>query len=287
MMNKTNKYTFSGHESFPCKALWLKKGFDFVVDGNKWSSPNSVVKLGVGKNMVASIRFWMKAFNLVENDNLTSIANLLLNDENGFDPYLEDLGTLWLLHYLLVSTGEATLYNLFFTRFQRERTLFERQQVVALVKRCMTEDNKLKGYNENTVKKDVAVLLQNYLRPYKSMSMEDYSALLIDLDLIRQTSDNKMFTFNIEGKAQLPLDILLYAILQEKGTDNTVDYDTLQTVGLMFCLTDMELIDMLMSLQAKYPQILRYTDTAGLRQVQLLHNITPYDVLNNYYNEKL
>lgn len=183
MMNKTNKYTFSGHESFPCKALWLKKGFDFVVDGNKWSSPNSVVKLGVGKNMVASIRFWMKAFNLVENDNLTSIANLLLNDENGFDPYLEDLGTLWLLHYLLVSTGEATLYNLFFTRFQRERTLFERQQVVALVKRCMTEDNKLKGYNENTVKKDVAVLLQNYLRPYKSMSMEDYSALLIDLDL--------------------------------------------------------------------------------------------------------
>lgn len=96
-----------------------------------------------------------------------------------------------------------------------------------------------------------------------------------------------MFTFNIEGKAQLPLDILLYAILQEKGTDNTVDYDTLQTVGLMFCLTDMELIDMLMSLQAKYPQILRYTDTAGLRQVQLLHNITPYDVLNNYYNEKL
>lgn len=286
-MNKTNKYTFSGHESFPCKALWLKKGFDFVVDGNKWSSPDSVVKLGVGKNMVASIRFWMKAFNLVENDNLTSIANLLLNDENGFDPYLEDLGTLWLLHYLLVSTGEATLYNLFFTRFQRERTLFERQQVVALVKRCMTEDNKLKGYNENTVKKDVAVLLQNYLRPYKSMSMEDYSALLIDLDLIRQTSDNKMFTFNIEGKAQLPLDILLYAILQEKGTDNTVDYDTLQTVGLMFCLTDMELIDMLMSLQAKYPQILRYTDTAGLRQVQLLHNITPYDVLNNYYNEKL
>ena len=286
-MNKTNKYTFSGHESFPCKALWLKKGFDFVVDGNKWSSPDSVVKLGVGKNMVASIRFWMKAFNLVENDNLTSIANLLLNDENGFDPYLEDLGTLWLLHYLLVSTGEATLYNLFFTRFQRERTLFERQQVVALVKRCMTEDNKLKGYNENTVKKDVAVLLQNYLRPYKSMSMEDYSALLIDLDLIRQTSDNKMFTFNIEGKAQLPLDILLYTILQEKGTDNTVDYDTLQTVGLMFCLTDMELIDMLMSLQAKYPQILRYTDTAGLRQVQLLHNITPYDVLNNYYNEKL
>lgn len=286
-MNKTNKYTFSGHESFPCKALWLKKGFDFVVDGNKWSSPDSVVKLGVGKNMVASIRFWMKAFNLIENDNLTSIANLLLNDENGFDPYLEDLGTLWLLHYLLVSTGEATLYNLFFTRFQRERTLFERQQVVALVKRCMTEDNKLKGYNENTVKKDVAVLLQNYLRPYKSMSMEDYSALLIDLDLIRQTSDNKMFTFNIEGKAQLPFDILLYAILQEKGTDNTVDYDTLQTVGLMFCLTDMELINMLMSLQAKYPQILRYTDTAGLRQVQLLHNITPYDVLNNYYNEKL
>mgnify|MGYP000905812658 FL=1 len=50
-----NKYTFSGHESFPCKALWLKKGYDFALENNDWNELYSIVKLGVGKNMVASI----------------------------------------------------------------------------------------------------------------------------------------------------------------------------------------------------------------------------------------
>lgn len=56
------KYTFSGHESFPCKSLWLKKGFDFCQQGGSFSSPQAVVSLGVGKNMVTSINYWMKAF---------------------------------------------------------------------------------------------------------------------------------------------------------------------------------------------------------------------------------
>ena len=34
-----NKYTFSGHESFPCKSLWLKKGYDFVVEGKDFNKP--------------------------------------------------------------------------------------------------------------------------------------------------------------------------------------------------------------------------------------------------------
>lgn len=28
-------FTFSGHESFPCRSLWLKKGYDFVVQDYK------------------------------------------------------------------------------------------------------------------------------------------------------------------------------------------------------------------------------------------------------------
>ncbi len=52
-----NKYIFSGHESFPCKSLWLKKGYDFVVQENDFNSQDAVIKLGVGKNMVASIRY--------------------------------------------------------------------------------------------------------------------------------------------------------------------------------------------------------------------------------------
>ena len=45
------RYTFSGHESFPCKSLWLKKGYDFVVQGKNFNNPDAVIDLGVGKNM--------------------------------------------------------------------------------------------------------------------------------------------------------------------------------------------------------------------------------------------
>ena len=58
----TQRYSFSGHESFHCRSLWLKKGYDFLNNGYAFNSPDAVVHLGVGKNMVAAIRFWMKAF---------------------------------------------------------------------------------------------------------------------------------------------------------------------------------------------------------------------------------
>ncbi len=287
MSNTTLKYTFSGHESFPCKTLWLKKGYDFIKGHGNWNEADSVVKLGVGKNMVASIRYWMRAFGLTENDRLTGIADYLFNADTGKDPFMEDLGTLWLLHYMLVSAGEATLYKLLFTRFQRERLVFEREHVVAFVKRTMTEDGKQKAYNENTVKKDVGVLLQNYVQPQKAQAMEDYSSLLIDLDLIRQSPDGKQYTFNVEGKRQLPPGILLYAIAREKGEDNSVDYDTLQTIGNMFCLNDMELIAMLMAIQTEHLDLVRYSDTAGLRQLQFLKPVSLNQILAYYYDEKL
>lgn len=63
-MDKVVKYTFSGHESFPCKTLWLKKGYDFVRAEKDFNAPEAVVDLGVGKNMVSAIRYWFKSFGL-------------------------------------------------------------------------------------------------------------------------------------------------------------------------------------------------------------------------------
>lgn len=284
-MPSLERYVFSGHESFPCKSLWLKKGYDFVFEGNDFNSADAVVKLGVGKNMVASIRYWMRAFGLTETDRLNDLSGFIFSSDYGLDPFVEDLGTLWLLHFLLVSSKEATLYNIFYTSFQRERQTFDRQQLVSFVRRCMVEDGKLKLFNENTVKKDVGVLLQNYVQPLKPQSMEDYSSLLLDLDLIR-TPDGKQFYFNMEGKRRLPEDILLYAIIKESNGERNVDYDKLQSIGLIFCLNDIELIHTLQKLQEQYPACLRYSDTAGVRQLQLLKAIEPMNVLRHYYDKK-
>lgn len=277
------RYIFSGHESFTCKTLWLKKGYDFIQNDYNFNAPDAVVQLGVGKNMVASIRYWMRAFGLTQNDELQPIANYLFDTNHGKDPFIEDLGTLWLLHFLLVSTSEATLYNLLFTQLQRERKSFDRQHVVNFVKRVMTEDGKQSQFNENTVKKDVGTLLLNYVLPQKAKALDDYSALLIDLDLIRMDADGKNYLFNIEGKRQVPWQIFLYGVLTLKGRDNTVSYDLLQEIGLMFCMNDMEVIEMCKVVEAHYPDSVRYSDTAGIRQLQFINEISSEEVLNEYY----
>lgn len=62
---ENKRFSFSGHESFQCRSLWLKKGYDFINSGKSFNDEDAVVILGVGKNMVASIRYWMKAFDLL------------------------------------------------------------------------------------------------------------------------------------------------------------------------------------------------------------------------------
>lgn len=107
-MDDKIRYSFSGHESFYCKSLWLKKGYDFISENRDFNAPGAVVELGIGKNMVSSLRFWMRAFGLFDEGRPTLIADYLFDNENGRDPYIEDLGTLWLLHYLLIKTELAS-----------------------------------------------------------------------------------------------------------------------------------------------------------------------------------
>lgn len=290
-----NTYTFkfSGHESFPCKTLWLKKGYDFVDEGKDFNAPDSVVELGVGKNMVASIRYWIKAFGLNNESKTNWISKYIFDSKIGKDPYVEDLGTLWLLHFLLISTGEASLYKMFFVDFQKERRIFDRMQVINFVKRKMIDAGKDNLYNENTVKKDIGVLLSNYCLPRNPQSNEDFSTLLMDLDLIRQSDkntddDNKQtkYFFNIEGKRQIMPEIFLFAILSTKeDSDNSIPYDTLHELGLIFCMTDLEVIDMLKVLSEKYSDSLTYSDVAGVRQLQFTKQMKGQQVLDIYYEQ--
>ena len=288
IVNKTKgvKYTFSGHESFPCKTLWLKKGYDFVVAGNDFNSPEAVVGLGVGKNMVASIRFWLKAFGVTDNDKITWLGDYLFDEISGKDKYLEDIATLWLLHFNLVFSEEATLYKMFFCGVQRERTHFEREQILTYVKLRMAEAGKMTLFNENTVKKDIGVLLQNYTLPRKPQSNEDFSSLMMDLDLIRQNSEGKGYYINVDGKRQVTKEVFLYGLLllKEQEGDNTIAFDTIQEkVGLAFCMQDYETIEMLKQLASEYSQYFAYSDVAGIKQVQFVKDLDAKQVLDNYY----
>ena len=63
----TPRYSFSGHQTFPFRYAWLPKGVQAVgEDSGVFGSPDALVRLGVGRNMVASIRHWGEALSLFE-----------------------------------------------------------------------------------------------------------------------------------------------------------------------------------------------------------------------------
>ena len=267
--------------------MWLKKGYDFVRDGRDFNSPDAVVFLGVGKNMVASIRYWLKVFGIYNGTDISSLGTYLFDNNFGKDKYLEDIASLQLLHFNLVHNEEATLYKMFFCGLQRERSSFDREQALSYVALRMAEDGKQKIYNANTVKKDIAVLLQNYSLPRKPLSNEDFSSLMIDLDLIRQSSEDKGYYFNHGGKRQVVQEVFLYALitLQEKSGDCSLPFETVQdNIGLVFCMNEMETVNMLRSLNEAYPAVLSYSDVAGIRQIQFTGDVDRMNILDDHYD---
>lgn len=284
-----SKYNFSGHESFQCKSLWLKKGYDYLLDGNSFTDIDAVAKLGVGKNMVSAIRFWLRAFGLTKADELNPIATYIFDSDNGRDPFAEDLNTLWLLHFLLVSSEVASIYNLLFVEYQREKREFSKQELQSFIKRKCAVPEQKNVYNENTVRKDIGVLLKNYVAPKDLKAIEDFSSLLIALGLIvdtgkQSTNKENIFTFKTNDSSEIASEIILYSLIRTKGTDFTVSFDVLQKLSLIFGLPMVSLIDIIRSLEIIFPETLVFTDNSGIKNVQFLREIDESEALNHYYD---
>ena len=78
--------------------------------------------------------------------------------------------------------------------------------------------------------------------------------------------------------------MFLFALLMTKEeNDNSISYDTLSELGLMFCMTDLEVIDMLKYLSEEYSESLTYSDVAGIRQLQFTKQMDAKQVLEKYY----
>lgn len=276
------RFCFSGHESFQCKSLWLKKGYDFLLAGNKFTDIDAVAKLGVGKNMVASIRFWLRAFGLTKADTILPIASYLFNTVNGKDPFSEDINTIWLLHFLLVTSEAASIYNLLFVEYQREKIEFTKNDFQYFIKRKCSVPEQRNVYNENTIRKDIGVLLKNYVAPSDLKTIEDFSSLMICLGLITDKGKNN-YCFKISKAEDIAPEIILFALIRMKGSDKTISFDILQKISLIFELPMASLIDVIRSLEMLFPHTLVFSDNSGIKNVQFLRDIDEIEALNHYY----
>ncbi|MFT4661672.1 MAG: hypothetical protein ACI8XB_001952 [Patiriisocius sp.] len=282
---------FSGHETFHCKHFWLKKGYDFVESGNEFKEPEAVVKLGVGKNMVSSISFWLKAFGLLstENSELSEFGYYIFSKESGKDTYLEDEGTLWLLHYMLQKKAYASIYGVAFKEFRKNRVSFDFTATALsdfIVRKCKIEKYHV---SENSIKSDVKVFLRSYLPPNKqSKSIEDeLSALFIDLHVISpvqglKENGEQVYRFNYGSHQNIPILIFLYAVLDYFEDNISISFDDIQDgVSDLFMINREQTLDLIQELADE--KFLTYKEDAGRKEVQLKKGMNMNTLLDKYY----
>lgn len=284
------RYSFSGHESFQCRHLWIKKGFDFIKNGKAFSDESAVLELGVGKNMVNSIRFWMKAFNIIDDkDQITDFAERLLNDENGWDKYLEDEATLWLLHYQLVKRGHASIYNMMFNEFRKEKIEFTKDNFSVYIQR--KSDELGFQFNKNTVRDDFDVFLKMYLRSDSKAKdkEESYSGLLSELEFVKSIGrgENKYYVIENSDRNEIPEEIILYCILDSGEFEKSVNLNLLEqsnnNVGSIFAINRSGLLNKIESISLKYKKEIVFNDHAGIKELQFKSELAPLTILERYY----
>jgi hypothetical protein len=286
----TIKYTFSGHDSFQCRQLWLKKGYDYLQSNKSFNDEDAVVKLGVGKNMVSSIRYWMKAFNIIDiKDNPTEFGTKLL-DDNGYDPFLEDDASLWLLHYQLIKTGLASTYSIMFNEFRKEKLFFNKDTFVNYLKR-IREADKTFNFNENTVADDFVVFIKMYQKNENSKDVEDsFSGILSEIELLKTIVNVKDEQYQIENneRDKLPEAVLLFSILDNPGYGDSIGLNTLEydhnSPASIFCLNRSGLTNKISEIINDNNQI-TFTDHAGIKELQFKMKPNAYSILDTYYGK--
>jgi hypothetical protein len=289
--SESSKYTFSGHDSFQCRQLWLKKGYDYVQEGKNFNDEDAVVRLGVGKNMVSSIRFWLKAFNIIDNKDIpTEFGKRLFDDENGYDPFLEDEASLWLLHYQLVKNSFASIYSIIFNEFRKEKLFFNKETFVNYVKR-IGESNPDLNFNENTVAKDFIVFANLYKNDPESKDVEDsFSGILSEIELLKTTGKGKEEQFYIENteRDNLPEAVVLFTILDNSNYGNSISLNSLEfdlnSPGSIFALNRSGLMNKVSEIVSEFKDI-TFTDQAGIKELQFKKKSDAYKILDTYYGK--
>lgn len=285
---------FARHETFHPRFGWLKKGFDRASqDSRVFLRDDAPVVLGVGKNMVRSIRYWATAFKILVDDKPTDFGQRLLG-EGGWDPYLEDPASLWLLHWKLLentsaSLCQATAWDYTFNQFSRAEFTFEE----LFHELCDFRDRHSTRTADSSIKKDVSCFLRMYVeQPTKSLTSEDsLDCPFTQLGLIHIAGDTRHFTFRIGYKPSLPAEIVVYACLQHAA--RTVNSQTIPLAkllydrgspGLILKLTESALCSAIDQVEQRYGQI-RVSDAAGKLQFSFDRPALALadEILNQYY----
>ncbi len=294
----TNKAAFGRHETFALRYSWLTKGFQvFQNDPDIFSSDEATVQLGVGKNMVNAIRYWLRATQMIEmtNDGLkTTELGIAIFSEQGWDPYLEDEATLWLIHWMLATNSQlSTTWYWFFNCFHKIE--FTHDEVATHLAKFVV-DNLSGKHSERTVKNEINIILRMYYQGSRKakVELEDIlDAPLSTLKLITGTAHTQYYQSKVGHQESVPIEIIGFAVNEvlNQRKQSVLPISELMygvkngvAIGSVFRLTEGELLAKLERLVENYGAVFKINETAGINQLYRDDDsITSLTFLKKYY----
>lgn len=300
--------SFAKHETFYIREGWLFKGMAAIVGAQEreqlptiFQDADAPEQLGIGRNMVRALRFWMQATGLAEErleqrqrtQRLTPLGRLVWQ----YDRYLEETDTLWLIHYQLACSHQhATTWYWFFNHFAP--ATFDQHTCLEALRNWVISTFPDQEFALSSLEKDIDCLLKTYLFDGTSRVPEDLrESPLSRLGLLSSYSDGNKKQYRLERTDSASLDprLVLYVLLdrqlQNRTTARQVRLGEVlrepMNVGRVFNLTATTLIEVLKELNVRYPDYsVQFVRTEGLDDLTL-PVCTPAEVLSHYYIQRV
>jgi len=274
-----------GHEKFSLREGWINKGLQIIPEiPDAFLRKDSPDIFGIGNNMVKSLRYWMKVFGLT-NDNGSELSELgkIVAE---YDPYLEDIFTIWILHSNIAKNcNEATSWYMYFNRCDADD--LDKEQIEAILLREVTKYANGQKFSEKSLRNDVDVLLNMYSKKKEKTDPEDKSTSpFVLLGLVKNIEGK--YIKNHPNRKNFSEQLVLYELSQMLNDRDSISIEDViygeKGLAKIYNLTSVMANDLFDRLDASGN--LHVDRTAGLDMIYPIIKLVPEQIIKEYYKNR-
>lgn len=272
-----------GNESFSIREGWLTKGIFLIKEDSKLFSKKDVIeRLGMGSNMVKSLKYWLQTANIItENKKNEYVLSEFGEMIYKYDPYIEDIFTLYFIHiFIATNIDKAYIWNLFFNKCTlksfSKRDLLEQMEYLL--------DNESLEYNEKILQDEISVLLKTYTIDERDTNPENnFTCPLTELKLVKKNSKDN---YSKEKPLMNNLDdLVVYYAISRQIEENSINFEDLlikdNSVGKLLNIDKLLLNEYLDILKNK--KIIIINRTAGLNMLYLEKKLSLREIFEEHF----
>ena len=305
-------FRFSGHGTFACRYTWLPKIVrQLFLNPNLFEDDDfAMVTLGVGKNMVRSMRFWAETMGVAEQVRsrtsemkVTEFGRAILSPEKGYDEFFEDDQTLWLAHWNLSTQVEPLFAWHGMINFWNKADFTRSEALSFFEKEAQREQRELSPV---TLQEHLSIFLHTYV-PTKSSKRElveeSLDCPLIELEFIQEVGERpmsetgrreKIYAFRTGEKREITAELFVYCLhdfwMKWHPKEKTMSFSQIAlgecSPGQVFKMPEQEIRERLDSIARDSNGLYSYQENSAIQQVVLKGNASPDVLLRKVYRQK-